>query len=166
MTDKELQKLNRTELLEMLVQSSRKIDELNEKIASLENTVEKAKQALNDRKLDVQKAGNFADASVKINGVFEAAEKAARQYMENVRRICEEKKALMDRKETESEEYCARIIREAELKCRKMEQEAAARSGQTPQIAFSGPDSEKKANPLQDDDLGDFWPSGGEIWRL
>lgn len=157
MTDKELQKLSRAELLSMLVQCSRENDELKEKVASLEETVQKAKQALDDRRLNVQKAGNFADASVKINGVFEAAEKAARQYMENVRRLCEEKQAAMEKKEAETREYCARLIKETERKCAEMADTAGLSGGMSRSAAKSGLSGQKqKADLLNDSAFDDF----------
>ena len=38
----------------------------------------------------MEQAGTMAEASMKLNGVFEAADRAARQYLENIRRIAEE----------------------------------------------------------------------------
>lgn len=83
MTDKELRKLTRAELLELLLAESKEnrklraqIKELNEKLAS--------------REIEISNAGSLAEAALRLNGVFEAADQAARQYLENVRRISEE----------------------------------------------------------------------------
>lgn len=37
----------------------------------------------------VKRVGTLAEAAMEINGVFEAADKAAKEYLENVRRLAE-----------------------------------------------------------------------------
>lgn len=78
MTDKELRKLNRRELLELLLEQSRENERLREEL-------EQTKEQLNSRKIQIEEAGSIAEAALKLNGIFEAAEEAARQYLENVR---------------------------------------------------------------------------------
>lgn len=80
MTDKELKKLNRAELLEMLLEQSREVEALK---AQLKNANEK----LADRQIIIDTAGSIAEAALQLNGVFEAAQAAAEQYLANVRRL-------------------------------------------------------------------------------
>ena len=80
MTDKQLRKLSRLELLEMLLEQSREIQKLKAEL-------EKANALLEERQLAIRSAGSIAEASLKLNGVFEAAQKAADQYLENVKRL-------------------------------------------------------------------------------
>ena len=80
MTDKELKRLSRTELLELLLQQTRERERL-------EKELEEARQMLEDRQLRLEKAGDIAHAALEINGVMEAAQAAARQYLENVERL-------------------------------------------------------------------------------
>ncbi|MCI9274458.1 MAG: DNA repair protein [Clostridiales bacterium] len=80
MTDKELRKLKRGELLEMLLEQSREMQKLKAEL-------EKATGLLEERRLIIDSAGSIAEASLKLNGVFEAAQKAADQYLENVKRL-------------------------------------------------------------------------------
>ncbi|MGE9975531.1 DNA repair protein [Coprococcus catus] len=82
MTDKELRKLSRAELLEMLIQQM----ERNEK---LEAELRKAKAELKNRAITIEKAGSLAEAALQINEVFEAADRAAKQYLRNVQRMAE-----------------------------------------------------------------------------
>lgn len=77
MTDKELRKLNRAELLQLMLEQSREVDRLREENASLRSELE-------NRRIAVSESGSIAEAAIKINGVFEAAQKAAEQYLENV----------------------------------------------------------------------------------
>lgn len=84
MTDKELRKLKRTDLLELLIEQSKEVESLKKRIGELETE-------LADRRLLIYKSGSIAEAALKLNGVFEAAEAAAQEYLENIRRISEEK---------------------------------------------------------------------------
>ena len=84
MTEKELKRLSRAELLELLLAQT----EENEK---LKKRLQAAEAALSDRKIIMEKAGTMAEAALKLNGVFEAADRAARQYLENIiRRVSPE----------------------------------------------------------------------------
>lgn len=62
MTDKELRGLNRTELLEMLIKTSEEKEELETENAEL-------KARLDERQINIDKAGSIAEASLKLNGV-------------------------------------------------------------------------------------------------
>ncbi len=84
MTDKELKKLTRAELLEMLLIQSREKQQL-------EKELEEAKKNLEAREILIAESGSIAEAALKLNGVFEAAQKAADQYLENVKRAAEGK---------------------------------------------------------------------------
>lgn len=84
MTDKELHKLKRSELLELLVEQSKEIDRLK-------GQLEEAEKQLQSRKIAIEKAGSIAEASLALNHIFSDAQKAADQYLENVRRLCTEK---------------------------------------------------------------------------
>lgn len=83
MTDKELRRLSRAELLEMLLAQT----EENERLRA---QLEDAQHALEDRRLEVSRAGSLAEASLRLNKVFAAADEAARQYVENVQRLARE----------------------------------------------------------------------------
>lgn len=83
MTDKELRKLSRMELLELLLAESRENERLRARLKS-------AEEKLASRVIDIENSGSLAEAGLRLNHVFEAADKAARQYVENVRRMAEE----------------------------------------------------------------------------
>lgn len=78
MTDKEVKRLSRVELLEMLIAQV----EENEKLKA---RLEEAQAALADRRLVVEQAGTLAEAALQLNHIFEDADLAARQYLENIR---------------------------------------------------------------------------------
>ena len=84
MTDKELRRLSRRELLEMLIAET-------EENTRLRSELEQAREKLADRRILLAESGSMAEAALRLNGVLEAADKAALQYLENVRRMAREK---------------------------------------------------------------------------
>lgn len=76
----ELRHLKRQELLELLLEQTRRADALELRVKELEEELE-------NREITVRKAGTLAEAALQINEVFAAADAAARQYYMNVRRL-------------------------------------------------------------------------------
>ncbi len=79
MTDKELKKLSRAKLLEMLIAQSKEVD-------SLKAQLKEANEKLEDRQIRIENSGSIAEAALQLNGLFEAAQNAAEQYLENIKR--------------------------------------------------------------------------------
>lgn len=75
-----IKKMNRKELLELLLLQSRKIDEL-------ECELSKKQELLNSKEILLKESGSIAEASLRLNKVFEAAQLAANQYLDNVKKI-------------------------------------------------------------------------------
>ena len=86
MTEKELRRLSRRELLEMLITRTIENERLTEEL-------QQAREELSDRKLIQERTGSMAEAALQLNGVFEAADRAAREYLENIRRMAEESRS-------------------------------------------------------------------------
>lgn len=86
MTEKELRRLSRRELLEMLITRTIENERLTEEL-------QQARKELSDRMLIQERAGSMAEAALQLNGVFEAADRAAREYLENIRRMAEESRS-------------------------------------------------------------------------
>lgn len=78
MKQKELKRLRRTELLDLMLQMQQEIDRLREENQTLS-------EKLRDRQITLEQAGNIAEASLKLNKVFEAAQQAAEDYLNSVR---------------------------------------------------------------------------------
>lgn len=139
MNEKELKKLNRKQLLELLLQQTEHAD-------SLQLQLDETKRELENRILQVNEAGSIAEASLELNGVFEAAQAAAQQYLENIQHL--EQKQLLRQKqideeylkkakkmfaeiqqrceayETECREKADKIVAETEERCRKRDRES------------------------------------------
>lgn len=80
MTDKELRKLTRIELLELLLEQSKEVERLQKEL-------DHTKAALYDKQIMIENAGSIAEAALRLNGVFEAAQAAAEQYLNNLKRM-------------------------------------------------------------------------------
>lgn len=74
----ELKRLSRSDLLEMLIEQVRENDRLKAEL-------EEKDRLLQDRQIKIQECGSIAEAALKLNGVFEAAQAAALQYIDNVK---------------------------------------------------------------------------------
>ncbi len=87
MTEKELRKLNRYQLLELLMIQTERNNELQKQL-------EDTRRDLESQQIRLSELGSIAEAALQLNGVFEAAQKAANCYLEAAReqaaRIVEE----------------------------------------------------------------------------
>lgn len=73
--EKDLKKLNRYQLLELLLIQTERAD-------SLQSQVEELEKQLQNQEIKISSLGSIAEASLQIQGVFEAAQKAADMYIE------------------------------------------------------------------------------------
>lgn len=130
MTAKELRKLRRADLLEMLMTQMKENESLKQQ---MEDLVDR----LNSRNILLSNAGSIAEAAVRVNGVFQAAQEAGDQYLENLERLEKEKqeeyRQMMEKSETECRELrekteleCRQICQEAEFRCQQMKEETEA----------------------------------------
>ena len=78
MTDKQLKRLSRRDLLEMLLEISKENEQLKSENRQL-------KEKLENRKIELENCGSLAEAALKLNDIFRAADRACRQYIENIR---------------------------------------------------------------------------------
>ncbi|MGI6264225.1 MAG: hypothetical protein ACOYJY_02015 [Acutalibacteraceae bacterium] len=110
MKEKELKRLSRLELVNLLLEETEENNRLKEQMQDME-------RQLQSREIAIRDAGSIAEASLQINRVFEAAQAAAQQYLENAARVSA-------RQEIDS----GRLIAEAGDRARQIEEEAARRA--------------------------------------
>ena len=77
MTEKELKRLSRAELLELLLIQTRETEKLRSQLA-------RAAKLLNDRRIAIEKSSDLAQAVLSVNSVIDAATTAANQYLYNI----------------------------------------------------------------------------------
>lgn len=109
MTEKELRRLNRYQLLELLIAQTERADQLQQQVEQLEAKLE-------ERQLKMEAMGSIAEASLQIGGVFQAVQAAAELYLNAAKRNGEEIEAAAQRK-------AERILANADYESRKKNQE-------------------------------------------
>ncbi len=120
MADKELRKMNRTELIEIIYamqQNERTLREENEKLQRL----------LHDKMIRLGRSGSIAEAALDLNHIFEDAEAAAQQYLDSLKDADERaSQILTDAREKADEILMAAGIqrRQAECECEAMRDKA------------------------------------------
>ena len=76
--EKELRKLKRSDLLELMLVQSEEIDRLREEL-------DRTKQQLEEKTVRSQQAGSIAEAAVQISGLLNAAQEAADIYLQSIK---------------------------------------------------------------------------------
>lgn len=87
MKNNEFRRLNRRELLELLIAQI-------EENGRLRQQLEDAQKELNDRRIKIANAGSLAEAALLLSDVFQAVDEAASLYLENL--------GVVTRRESES----------------------------------------------------------------
>ena len=83
MTEKDMKKLNRYQLLEMLIMQTTRADELQKQVEALQ-------QKLDDREISMTAVGSIAEATVQISGIMATAQNTADLYLEAVQKRVKE----------------------------------------------------------------------------
>lgn len=76
MPDGDLKKLSRLELIDI-------IGEMQKRLEEAESETEKLRAEAKKRELRIASSGSIAEAALKVNGVFDAAQSAAEQYLQS-----------------------------------------------------------------------------------
>jgi hypothetical protein len=118
MTEQELRKLRRGDLLDLLLDLTKENEILR---AQLDQT----RKQLANRTIAIEKSGSIAEASLRLNGVFEAAQAACEQYTlnlrqrtENLEQKCREVEKQNLEKEQATQEKCDQMLRETEIEAK------------------------------------------------
>lgn len=109
MTERDLRKLNRYQLLELLVVQTERADRLQAKLDA-------AEKQLNDQEIQISSLGSIAEASLELGGVFQAAQAAADLYINAA-------KKQADTIEEAAHKKAAVILAEAQAQARRIKGE-------------------------------------------
>lgn len=116
MTEQQLKKLKRVELLELLVEQADEMEAIRRQLTQ-------AQGELACRDLMLQQAGSIAQAALQINHVFAAADQAAQDYLSNVQSLQKRQEAEL----TKATEETNALLASTQEKCRQLERETVAR---------------------------------------
>lgn len=109
MTDKELKKLSRSDLLELLLVQTKENEHLKQKLQA-------AEKALEERQLRLVAVGTLAEAMLEVNHVMDAAQAAADQYLENIASMEAETKARCQQMLETARQQAQRLLDDANQK--------------------------------------------------
>jgi signal peptidase I len=108
MAKRDLYKLKKTELLQIIYEQKKEINSLKDENFALTQEIE-------NRSIDIKEAGSIAEACLKINKIFEDAQKAADEYLNKVKKLDNSKKLTklkisQDVEDSKKEEKCLELI--------------------------------------------------------
>lgn len=106
MTDRQLRKLNRMDLLKLLLEEKKENEALREQMQQMQLQLE-------NKQLNIDQSGSLAEAALKLGGIFEAAETACQYYTENIRNLSGRQEEICRKMEQETREKCDRMLEHA-----------------------------------------------------
>ncbi len=123
MKDKDLRRLSRGDLVEILLL-------LQQENEQLRGELELAKLELENRQIKINNAGSIAEASLQLNGVFMAAEDACKQYADNIQTLSQRQEEICRKMEHETQVRCRKMINDAKIQAQAYWDEYNARFAQ------------------------------------
>ena len=121
MINKELRKLNRRELIDIIYQMKKNEQQMQEQITALQTELE-------EKRLRLSQAGSIAEAALSVSNVFSAAQEAADLYLREI--------ACM---KAETEKECARILDAAK--------QDSSEAQPAPQVQEAAPETTRQRDP-------------------
>lgn len=109
MISKELKRLSRRELVDIIYQLKKNEQEMQEEIESLKNE-------LQDKRISLSVAGSIADAAVSITNVFSTAQMTADVYLREISAMKEDAEKECVRKAEDAEKKVEAILADGEKK--------------------------------------------------
>lgn len=114
---KELKRMSRMELIDIISQYQQLVQELTEQNTTLQ-------KQLDERRICLENAGSIAEAALALNNIFATAQQSADQYLAEVARIQVEANRKAGEIVTRAEASANAIRFEAERTAIRMKQEA------------------------------------------
>lgn len=109
--------MSRMELIDIIFQLCQEKDELEHKLSE-------SSKRLEEKRIVLKNSGSIADAALTLNGVFDAAQKAADQYLLSVKSAY----ANMEKQIQETKQQCEQMISEAKEEAERIKVRAAKES--------------------------------------
>jgi cell division septum initiation protein DivIVA len=103
LTEKELKKMTRYQLLELLLLQTERADKL-------QNRLDETERKLNNLDIEFSSLGSIAEASLQLRGVFQAAQDAADMYINAAKKRADE---IEEEAHKKSDAIIAQALKEA-----------------------------------------------------
>ena len=129
-----LKNLDRKELLELMLEIRHENECIAKQAQDISDQNRILLEQLKDKKIKINKAGTLAEATFLLNGVYESANVAAQQYLDNLQSLYDREKMQYEQKEADAykqaqqmledaTQQCERLIKSTKEKCQVMENE-------------------------------------------
>ena len=106
MTDRQLRKASRADLLRILLEQRKENEALRQQINAIH-------EQLHQRQITIDQSGTLAEAALKLSGIFDAAETACQYYTENIRSLSGRQEEICRTMERETRDKCDRMLEQA-----------------------------------------------------
>ena len=117
MAEHELKKMSRGELLTLLM-------DMEKENSRLKQLVEKQKAELESKEVNLKDAGTMAEAALRLNHVFEDADRAAAEYLEILKESSSKQKEMYDKTVSDARKYTELSREKADRESKAMIEEA------------------------------------------
>lgn len=111
MTDRQLRKASRVDLLKLLLEERKEKEDLRQQLLQTQ-------EQLQQRKIAIDQSGTLAEAALKLSGIFDAAQTACQYYTENIRDLSGRQEEICRSMEQETREKCDRMLEQAKQMAR------------------------------------------------
>ncbi len=111
MTDRQLRKASRADLLKLLLEQKKENESLRQQLLQVQ-------EQLQQRSITIEQSGTLAEAALKLSGIFDAAETACQYYTENIRALSGRQEEICRTMERETREKCDRMMEQAKQMAR------------------------------------------------
>lgn len=108
MFSKELKRLNRRELVDVIYQLKKNEEQLRTRIEELE-------QALEDKRIRLSVAGSIADATASITNIFATAQTTADLYLQEISCMKAETRLQCDQMVEDAKKQAEKILAESQM---------------------------------------------------
>lgn len=139
MISKDLKKLSRRELMDIIYQMKKNEQQMQEEIASLQ-------EALQEKRIRLSTAGSIAEAAASITNVFSAAQMTANLYLQEISCMKEETEKECAKKIEDANRTVAKILSNGEKQyaALKVRYQAEDKMWQPPHTAVQAPEEPQK----------------------
>lgn len=121
MNQKELRRLSRGDLLEMMLSLSKENERLRKEL-------HQANRKLEDRTIAVEQSGSLAEAALNLNGVFQAAQAACDQYSLSIHSQADALLAQAQEQLADTDARCSKMLIQANKQAKQIVFQARAQA--------------------------------------
>ena len=121
--------VNRNSLIQMLNDKEREVirmraqqEETEKKLKAAEEKLHVLLREKEEQVIAIDNAGSIAEAALQLNGVFDAAQKAAGLYLKNIERLNAETTASCEKLMADTQKKCEEMEEAARIRCEEMEE--------------------------------------------